>query len=374
MRYKSDSWPVKNYGPCRGGRNPAVLATQPFLSRHRFDSCAGGLSDDNLFRLAITPGCQLINDMHDVARKLGDEWLLKVPDGDFVLSDSSVPVRTPFLRFVHSSMNVTLLSPPTAARPGRGKHAGVAVCCSCRATAANVMLSGGAGATAAGRRQPRKRPLRGTPSPVIPSTTPSHHYHYRHICTQAVSGSRAEAPWPLSRSQTMLSKEVRRDGRISQGEGEVKVFSALRTRHSRDACARHSLVCGDGDAVVMALMLPATASVRIDFGRRGFLDLSDLRTAWALNGMRRAGVPPWPAESAVAAAQGNTAQLLRPRWPRLQEFPSEQMDGVLRVRAARGRCAVAVTACVLVAGATVMCVLRHGTSAQPPASPWALRL
>jgi hypothetical protein len=63
-----------------------------------------------------------------------------------------------------------------------------------------------------------------------------------------------------------------------QGEGELKVFAALRARLPHWRGAEHVLVCGDSDAVIMALMLPLDASVSISLGpMHGYLSANDLR-------------------------------------------------------------------------------------------------
>lgn len=122
-----------------------------------------------------------------------------------------------------------------------------------------------------------------------------------------------------------------------QGEAEIKVFSALRTRNARYPGCRHAVVCCDGDAVVMALLLPPTVRLSIDFGACGVLQVADLRAAWATEGMRAAGVPPWPVVRPPPLERGGLEGLKRRArvgaeggW---EGFSAEQMDGVLRVRA-----------------------------------------
>lgn len=58
----------------------------------RCSGFAGKVSKADLLGLGITPGCQFIQQLHHVGRQVGDEWLQTVPDGEFVLSDSCVPV------------------------------------------------------------------------------------------------------------------------------------------------------------------------------------------------------------------------------------------------------------------------------------------
>ena len=54
---------------------------------------------------------------------------------------------------------------------------------------------------------------------------------------------------------------------------------------------KHVVVCGDSDAVVMALMLDPRANVTIDFGpRQGELDTEMLRQRWLLLPLLRAGL------------------------------------------------------------------------------------
>ena len=106
---------------------------------------------------------------------------------------------------------------------------------------------------------------------------------------------RCEATWQYEVSACM------------QGEGEVKAFSALRVRlraalhrqrpdpaHGERPTAppeRHVVVCGDSDAVVMALMLDPRADVTIDFGaRNGVLRVQQLRERWVLRPLMHAGV------------------------------------------------------------------------------------
>lgn len=60
---------------------------------------AEGLSATYVNELALTPGCQLINELHAIADQIGDEWLCKVRRGEFVLSDSNVMV---WLNALHS--------------------------------------------------------------------------------------------------------------------------------------------------------------------------------------------------------------------------------------------------------------------------------
>jgi hypothetical protein len=79
----------------------------------------------------------------------------------------------------------------------------------------------------------------------------------------------------------------------------VKAFSALRVRLRQawsqtgryQASEKHVVVCGDSDAIVMALMLDPRADVTIDFGsRNGLLQIEQLRQRWLLQPLRHADI------------------------------------------------------------------------------------
>lgn len=126
-----------------------------------------------------------------------------------------------------------------------------------------------------------------------------------------------------------------------QGEAEVKVFGALRAREAERAGGRHVIFCGDGDAVVMALMLPPAVALTVDLGGNGILQVDALRAHWVTQRMRRADVPPWPPASTGAAAEAGGLQPSGPprrkrprvagREPKARVYPLEQVEGVQRV-------------------------------------------
>lgn len=162
-------------------------------SRQRSNSCAGGLSKRDLLSLAITPGCQLVNDMHDVAREVGDKWLQEVTDGDFVLSDSSVPVRTPFVSFTLPQM------PHSSARAPQRGSAMKGMRVQWRAVAAEQRLR-----DLCFQRMvmsPSANAMH-TPSSWHPErcaslhTTSFHHHDFHHICALARLPAKHERPEP----------------------------------------------------------------------------------------------------------------------------------------------------------------------------------
>lgn len=57
------------------------------------DTHAGVHSKAGLLSLGITPGCQLMATLREVASDIGDTWLLQNRGAEFVLSDASVAVR-----------------------------------------------------------------------------------------------------------------------------------------------------------------------------------------------------------------------------------------------------------------------------------------
>lgn len=79
----------------------------------------------------------------------------------------------------------------------------------------------------------------------------------------------------------------------------MKAFSALRVRlrEAKDCPGRgpqgekHVIVCGDSDAVVMALMLDPRADVTINLGASyGLLHVKELQRRWLLQPLRQAGI------------------------------------------------------------------------------------
>eukprot|EP00892_Ulva_mutabilis_P010878 jgi/Ulvmu1/8162/UM040_0059.1 len=208
---------VKRHRPSRSLTiafdGPAPLAKARLQQRRRKARANKATTAEDLLPLGLTPGCQLMLDLLEVASTVGDNWLLRTPQAEFVLSDASVP-----------------------------------------------------------------------------------------------------------------------------GEAEVKVFAALRAREAQQPGGHHAVYCGDGDAIIMALMLPASVTLTIDFGSAGMLRCSALRDRWVAGRLRRAGVP-LPAAAAAAAVQRGRAALKRPR-TRSQGphtaggYPAAQLEGVQRDLAA----------------------------------------
>lgn len=129
-----------------------------------------------------------------------------------------------------------------------------------------------------------------------------------------------------------------------QGEGEVKVFSALRARHKQAPNGSHIIVCCDTDAVVMALMAPLAIDLTIAHENGDYMRMQDLRREWVLQPMRQAGVCPWskaPSHPDQKDRRARTPQddtppsppPAQPKTPRMpgDEFPDEQVEAVQRV-------------------------------------------